>query len=60
MKGVPITVIAAALGHADTRITEKHYGHLAPSFVADTIRANLPSLGVVEGREVTPIRQKAK
>ena len=42
-EGVPLQVIAAALGHADTRITEKHYAHLLPSHVADTIRANLPA-----------------
>lgn len=41
--GVPLQVIAAALGHADTRITEKHYAHLLPNYVADTIRANLPT-----------------
>ena len=42
-QGVPLQVIAAALGHADTRITEKHYAHLMPNYVADTIRANLPT-----------------
>jgi integrase len=26
--GVPMAYVAAQLGHADTRITEKHYGHL--------------------------------
>jgi integrase len=36
MRGVPMGVIAAQLGHADTRMTEKHYAHLAPSYVADT------------------------
>jgi integrase len=41
--GVPLQVIASALGHADTRITEKHYAHLMPNYVADTIRANLPA-----------------
>jgi integrase len=30
MKGVPMGVIAAQLGHADTRMTEQHYAHLAP------------------------------
>jgi hypothetical protein len=39
MRGVPLPVIAANLGHADGRMVEKHYGHLAPSYVADTIRA---------------------
>jgi len=45
MNGTPMPVIAALLGHADTRMTEKHYGHLSPSYVADTLRANLPSFG---------------
>jgi len=44
MKGVPMGVIAAQLGHSDTRMTEKHYAHLAPSYVADTVRASLPPL----------------
>jgi len=47
MAGVPMGVIAAQLGHSDTRMTEKHYAHLAPSYVADTIRASLPKLGIV-------------
>jgi integrase len=46
MRGVPMGVIATQLGHADTRMTEKHYAHLAPSYVADTIRAHFPVLGV--------------
>jgi intergrase/recombinase len=29
MKGVPLAVIAAQLGHADTRICERHYASLA-------------------------------
>jgi integrase len=44
-QGVPMGVIAAQLGHSDTRMTEKHYAHLAPSYVADTIRASLPNMG---------------
>ncbi len=42
-RGVPLQVIATVMGHADTRMTERHYAHLIPSFVADTVRANLPS-----------------
>jgi integrase len=37
MRAVPMAVIARQLGHADTRMTEKHYAHLAPNYVADTI-----------------------
>lgn len=43
-KGVPLQVIASALGHADTRTTEKHYAHLQPDHVALAIRANLPKM----------------
>jgi integrase len=43
--GVPLQVVASALGHADARMTEKHYAHLAPSHVAKLIRDNLPQLG---------------
>ena len=46
MKGVPMAVIAKQLGHADTQITEKHYAHLAPSYVSDTIRTSFPDLGI--------------
>lgn len=38
-------VIAAQLGHADTRMTERHYAHLGQSYVADVVQANLPSFG---------------
>ena len=48
MQGVPMGVIAAQLGHADTRMTERHYAHLAPSYVADTIRKALPALGLLD------------
>ena len=44
MQGVPLEVIARQLGHADTRMTEKHYAHLAPNYVADTIRGSFPRL----------------
>jgi integrase len=58
MRGVPMGVIAAQLGHADTRMTEKHYAHLAPSYVADTIRAHFPELGVVGDVNIVPLRRK--
>ena len=46
MQGVPMAVIATALGHSDTRMTEKHYAALAPNYVAETIRGHLPKLGI--------------
>jgi integrase len=55
MKGVPMGVIAAQLGHSDTRMTEKHYAHLAPSYVAETIRANFPVLGISNSSRLSRI-----
>jgi integrase len=44
--GTPLAFVADALGHTDTRMVEKHYAHLAPNYVHDAIRANLPQFGV--------------
>jgi integrase len=46
MNGVPLIVVAKNLGHSTTRMVEKHYGHLAPSYVADAIRAGAPKYGI--------------
>jgi|SRR5680860_242443 len=45
MNGVPLLIVAKNLGHSDTRMVEKHYGHLAPSYIADAIRAGAPRFG---------------
>jgi integrase len=57
MRGVPMGVIAAQLGHADTRMTEKHYAHLAPNYIADVVRANLPDWGIAPSSTVGPDRR---
>lgn len=56
MKGVPLAVIAAQLGHADTRMVEKHYGHLSPSYIAETVRAAFGPLGIVDPPRVVALR----
>jgi integrase len=47
MNGVPLLIVAKNLGHTDTRMVEKHYGHLAPSYIAEAIRAGAPRFGKV-------------
>ncbi len=42
--GAPLFVVARAPGHSDTRMVDKHYAHLAPSYVADVIRSTAPDL----------------
>lgn len=56
MHNVPMAVIAHQLGHADTRMTEKHYAHLAPNYVADAIRAGFPTLGIVGAPKVKRLK----
>jgi integrase len=56
MRGVSLQVIADALGHADTRITSRHYAHLSPSYVADTIRTKLPVFGANDSDNVAALR----
>jgi integrase len=54
MAGVPLLVVAKNLGHTDTRMVEKHYGHLAPSYIADAIRAGAPRFAGA-GAAVVPL-----
>ena len=60
MKGVPMPVIAQQLGHADTRMTEKHYAHLSRSYVTDAILENFPRLGIVQSGNVLPIERRKR
>jgi hypothetical protein len=52
MAGAPLMVVAKNLGHVDTKMVEKHYGHLSPSFVADAIRAAAPRFDIKEPSKV--------
>jgi integrase len=55
MNGVPPMVVAKNLGHRDTRMVEKHYGHLAPSYIADAIRAGAPRFGFKPDRKIAEL-----
>jgi integrase len=44
--GVPLAYVAAQLGHVDTSMVEKHYGHLSPNALADSIRKLSPVLKI--------------
>jgi len=58
MNGVPLLVVAKNLGHADTRMVERHYGHMSPSHVSDAIRAGAPRFGKVRASNVVGLRAK--
>lgn len=51
MGGMPLPVVARNLGHADVRMIERHYGHLAPGYVADAIREH----GLAQKSNVKPM-----
>ncbi len=46
MSGVSLQVVAINLGHADTRVTERHYAHLDPTHVANVIRTKMPKMNI--------------
>ena len=58
MNGVSLHVVSKNLGHADLRMTAHHYAHLAPSYVADAIRAGAPELGVAVAHNVIPLQPR--
>ena len=59
MNGAPLMVVARNLGHADTRMVEKHYGHMSNDFVADAIRAAAPRFDEVKPPESNVVDMKA-
>lgn len=59
MRGVPMPVIAKQLGHADTRMTERHYAHLSEDYVADVVQGAFGEIGVEIGGNIVPLEKKA-
>jgi integrase len=55
MQGAPLIVVAQVLGHSDTRMVEKHYGHLAPSYVRDVIKNTALGIGSGVDTNVVPL-----
>lgn len=54
MAGVPLGVVASQLGNSEA-ICAKHYAHLSPGFVADSIRQAFGPLGIVPASNVRPM-----
>jgi len=57
MNGMPLMIVARNLGHVDTRMVEKHYGHLAPSYVADAVRKSAPKFGFRPNKRLTTFQE---
>ena len=59
MNGVPPMIVAQNLGHSDTRMVEKFYGHLAPSYIADAIRQGAPQFGFKPEKKIVTLRMRS-
>jgi integrase len=57
MQSVPMAVIAKQLGNS-VKICEKHYAHLSPDYVTDTIREHLPKFGIAGDTNIVKINKK--
>jgi integrase len=56
MGGASLQVVANAMGHSTTAMTQRHYAHLSPSYEDEQIRAALPAFGFAPAK-VAPIRR---
>jgi hypothetical protein len=59
MGGVPLKAVAEQLGRTTTAMVEKHYGHLASSFVASAVERAMGNLGIAGASNVVGIRDEA-
>jgi integrase len=49
-------IVANNLGHSDTRMVEKHYGHLEDDYVDEVFRVGAPRFGAVEVSNLAALR----
>ena len=49
-------VVAKNLGHVDTRMVERVYGHLAQNYIVDAIRAGAPKYGIANDKKVIALK----
>jgi integrase len=56
--GADLLTISKLLGHADTRITARHYAHLCDQTLANAVNALLPSFGTEAASNVAPLKPK--
>jgi integrase len=61
MGGVPLQVVARALGHAPgSKMCEKHYAHLAPSYEAEAIRNGAPKFGFKPDKKIVAFAKERR
>jgi integrase len=58
MSGLPLLILAGNLGHVDTRMVERHYGHLVQSFKDRMIEEHAPKFGIADEGNVIGLKLK--
>ena len=53
--GADLLTISKLLGHADTRITSRHYAHLTEKTLANAVNLMLPAFGTAESSNVAAL-----
>jgi integrase len=56
--GADLLTISKLLGHADTRITARHYAHLCDRTLANAVNALLPSFGAPHSSNVMALKPR--
>jgi integrase len=56
MAEMPLMVLARNLGHANTLMVEKHYGHLREDYIDKAIRASAPTFGIKADKKIVALR----
>jgi integrase len=60
MAGMPMMVAARNLGHRDTKMVERHYGHLSDEYVISAIHSSAPKFGFVPDDKVVPLAKAGR
>jgi integrase len=60
MNGMPLEVLQKQLGHADLRMTMRHYAHLCDTYKQKSVRANAPSFGFPDPHGLTLVTDSYK
>lgn len=55
MSAMPLMIVARNLGHRDTRMCERHYAHLSPSYEAESIRKHAPTFGFKPDKKIVDL-----
>lgn len=55
MAEMPLVVLARNLGHRDTLMVERHYGHLREDYIDKAIRASAPTFGFKANKKLATL-----